>query len=138
MPLMRSTRPESKYAEACQAKTHHGDTQRPPASLNALHGHDIEIGAWSLPFNRIYVNHQAYASGASPPGPGQISSNFFVSALLNLILRARKEPVNCSRVRGPMIGAVTTGFVSSHANATSAGFSPICLQNFSHASICVR
>src|SRR4026208_39777 len=73
-------------------------------------------------------NYHAYASGASPPGPGQISSSFVISALLNLILSARRAPVNCSSVRGPMIGAVTTGFVSSQANAASAGFSPICLQ----------
>ena len=33
-----------------------------------------------------------------------------------------------------MIGAVTTGFFNSHANAVSAGCSPLALQNFSHAS----
>src|SRR6266542_6412971 len=63
----------------------------------------------------IYANYHAKASGASPPGPGQISSNFAISALLNLIFSARRLPVNCSSVRGPIIGAVTTGFANNHA-----------------------
>src|SRR5215216_2479773 len=81
-------------------------------------------------------NYHANASGASPPGPGQMASNSSMSALLNLIFRARRLPVNCSIVRGPMIGAVTTGFASSHAKATSAGFCPFLVQNFSYLSSC--
>src|SRR3989337_1546313 len=84
------------------------------------------------PYHIIYANHHAKASGASPPGPGQISSSFAISALLNFILSARRLPVNCSMVRGPMIGAVTAGFANNHARATSAGTSPFCLQNFSY------
>src|SRR5512134_3451074 len=82
----------------------------------------------------ILRNYHANASGASPPGPGQILSSSSSSVLLNLIFRARRLPVNCSIVRGPMIGAVTTGFASSHARATSEGRSPFVLQNFSYLS----
>src|SRR2546425_9981828 len=42
----------------------------------------------------------------------------------SVISSARRLPVNCSIVRGPMIGAVTAGVASSQASATSAGDSP--------------
>ena len=42
--------------------------------------------------------------------------------------------MNCSPVRGPMIGAVTAGWWSSHASATSAGSSPSSAHSASHAS----
>ena len=44
----------------------------------------------------------------------------------------------CATVRGPMIGAVTTGLCRSHASATSAGAEPISAHSFSHASSLVR
>ena len=43
------------------------------------------------------------------------------------ISSARRLPSSCSIVRGPMIGAVTTGLCSSQASATSAGCSPSSL-----------
>ena len=39
----------------------------------------------------------------------------------SLISSARSAPSSCSIVRGPMIGAVTAGWCSSQASATSAG-----------------
>ena len=56
-------------------------------------------------------SHQAYASGASPPGPGQISSSRCSVSSDSAISSARRLPVSCSIVRGPMIGAVTTGLL---------------------------
>src|SRR5690554_4106372 len=80
----------------------------------------------------LYIrNYQANASGDSPPGPGQISSNFFISSSPSLISTARRLSVSCSIVRGPMMGAVTTGFASSQASATLAGASPSSPQNCS-------
>ena len=77
-----------------------------------------------LPIQTDCFIYHAYASGASPPGPGQISSIFLSSSFLKRIFSARNEPVNCSIVRGPMIGAVTAGWFKTQASATSAGFSP--------------
>lgn len=54
--------------------------------------------------------HHAYASGASPPGPGQMRSSRASASVSSLIWSARRLPSSCAIVRGPMIGAVTTGF----------------------------
>src|SRR4029450_682843 len=78
--------------------------------------------------------YQAKASGAGPPGPGQISSSRFIVGLSSLRSSARIALSSCSGIRGPMIGAVTTGFASSQASATSAGGWPSSAQNFSYAS----
>src|SRR5919197_769579 len=77
--------------------------------------------------------YQAYASGAGPPGPGKIRSSARIVRSSSVISSTRSAPSSCSIVRGPMIGAVTTGFASSHARATSAGFSPRSAQSFSYA-----
>ncbi len=47
---------------------------------------------------------------------------------------ARASSRAAASVRGPMIGAVTAGWWSSHASATSAGRSPSSLQSVSHCS----
>src|SRR3954470_7081294 len=57
--------------------------------------------------------YQAYASGAGPPGPGKISSRRARASSSSVISSARIEPSSCSIVRGPTIGAVTTGLASS-------------------------
>src|SRR5207245_10593112 len=78
--------------------------------------------------------YPAQASEAGPPGPGKISSSFVsVSGGIG-ISSARRDSSSCCVVRGPTIGAVTTGFASSHASATCAGCSPNCSQKPSYAS----
>ena len=42
-------------------------------------------------FTRALSYHE-YASGASPPGPGKISSSFFIVASSSLISSARRDP----------------------------------------------
>jgi hypothetical protein len=66
--------------------------------------------------------HQEYASGASPPGPGQISFNEFRISSVNSMVKERKLSVNCSIVRGPIIGDVTSGLDKSQASAREPGF----------------
>src|SRR5207249_3608450 len=56
----------------------------------------------------------------------------------SVISSARRLPVSCSIVRGPMIGAVTAGLASSQASATSAGDSPSSRQRPSYVSSCAR
>src|ERR1700730_422523 len=51
--------------------------------------------------------------GASPPGPGKISSSLFKVSSASVISVARKADSNCSIVRGPMMGAVTMGLCKS-------------------------
>lgn len=57
----------------------------------------------------LTLAHQAYASGAGPPGPGNNSSSFFKVSFDSVSVTLRIEPFSCSNVRGPMIGAVTAG-----------------------------
>ena len=59
--------------------------------------------------------------GASPPGPGKISSSLFKVSSASVISVARKADSNCPIVRGPMMGAVTIGLCKSQAKATAAG-----------------
>ena len=66
-------------------------------------------------------DYQAYACGAGPPGPGKISSKRFNVSSVNSSSSAAIDSSSCATVRGPMIGAVTIGFCSIHANATIAG-----------------
>src|SRR3954447_26961834 len=87
---------------------------------------------------RLAERCEAYASGAGPPGPGKIPSRRARASSSSLISIARIEPSSCSIVRGPMIGAVTTGLASNQARPTSAGFSPRSAQNFSYASTLSR
>lgn len=82
--------------------------------------------------------HQAYASGVSPPGPGKISFNMRRISLSRLISTAFIVSRSCSTVRGPMIGAVKTGFASTHAKATFASFSPSSLHKSENFSSCKR
>jgi SAM-dependent methyltransferase len=95
----------------------------------ALLAREATALSYTLMFRPVPAHHQAYASGAGPPGPGKISSSFFNAASSSVIARARRLPVSCSVVRGPMIGAVTAFWRSSQANPTSAGCSPSFLQN---------
>jgi hypothetical protein len=55
--------------------------------------------------------HQAYASGASPPGPGQIWFNLAVTSSESFTSSDNRLELNCSIVLGPIIGEVTTGFL---------------------------
>lgn len=59
--------------------------------------------------NQFCCLYQAYAVGASPPGPGNISSSFLRTSSPSCMLAALTALSSCSMVRGPMIGAVTTG-----------------------------
>ena len=58
-------------------------------------------------------------------GPGRSCRASTSTSPSSSMSTERSAPVNCSIVRGPMIGAVTTGLASSHASATSAGRSPM-------------
>lgn len=83
--------------------------------------------------------HQAYASGVFPPGPGKILFNMQKISSSRLISTAFIVSRSCSTVRGPMIGAVKTGFASTRAKATFASFSPSSLhksENFSSCDQC--
>lgn len=79
-------------------------------------------------------DYQAYASGASPPGPGQISSSLRSVSSDKVTSRARWLVASCAAVRGPTIVAVTTGLCNSQARATSAGCSPSSAHSASYAS----
>ncbi len=72
--------------------------------------------------------------GASPPGPGKISSSFSRVSESSSMAAARTALSSWSMVRGPMIGAVTMGLCSSQAMATSPGGWPIVLQRASYFS----
>ena len=67
--------------------------------------------------------------GASPPGPGKISSSLFKVSSASVISVARKADSNCPIVRGPMMGAVTIGLCKSQAKATAAGIPIITLNS---------
>ena len=68
-------------------------------------------GHFDIPTN--YTTYHAYAFGASPPGPGKISSNFASVSSSSVISVARTALSSCSIVRGPIIGAVTTGLCNN-------------------------
>lgn len=86
---------------------------------------------------RQYV-YQAYTSGVSPPGPGKMSFSSLSTSSSRLISTALIASRSCSTVLGPIIGAVSAGFVSTHANATLASFSPSSLHKAENLSSCVR
>lgn len=48
----------------------------------------------SYRLSAICIGYHAYASGASPPGLGKISSSFFITSGESLISAERKLPVN--------------------------------------------
>lgn len=84
------------------------------------------------------TSHQEYASGAGLPGPGKISLSCVSTSLLSSTSVMRRESSSCSSVLGPMIGAVTAGFVNSHAKATTSSFSPSSRHNAPNRSSCSR
>jgi hypothetical protein len=90
------------------------------------------------PVNSVSKTYQAYALGASPPDPGKILSSSLRVSSDNMISGTCSFSFSCSTVRGPMIGAVTTGLCSSHANAILAGKCPKSAQSFSKHSILSR
>jgi hypothetical protein len=67
---------------------------------------------------KLLLPHQAHASGPAPPGPGKIWSSCSIVSSPSRSSRACRAPSSCPTVRGPMIGAVTTGLASSQARAT--------------------
>lgn len=82
--------------------------------------------------------HQAYASGVFPPGPGKILFNMQRISSSRLISTAFIVSRSCSTDRGPMIGAVKTGFAGTRAKATFASFSPSSLHKAENFSSCER
>ena len=60
-------------------------------------------------------------------------SNFSKRSGVIAISRARIDPSNCSRFRGPITGAVTAGCASNQARAISVGFSPSSAQRLSYS-----
>jgi hypothetical protein len=67
--------------------------------------------------------HQAYAWGASP-GPGQICSSRSATSASSCTDSAPRSDCSSSIVVAPTTVVATTGFRSSQASATSAGFAP--------------
>ena len=67
------------------------------------------IAAARALIDRAADDYQAYASGARPPGPGNMSSTSLHACSSRTMSSARIDaPSSCAAVRGPMIGQTTS------------------------------
>ena len=62
------------------------------------------------------MSYQAYASGAAPPGPGKIPSSSASTSSVSETSSAPSASSSWAMVRGPTMGAVTTGLCSNQAS----------------------